>query len=98
MVRGGAGASPFLLQANASYTQIGIFSVASYPYSFKLLWSPIVDSLYSSTIGRRKTWIVRALLPLATLLCWMDAVGLDSTGLGSMGLDYPLFTLFELWG
>ena len=49
---------PFLLQANASYTQIGIFSLAAYPYSFKLFWSPIVDSVYSLAFGRRKSWIV----------------------------------------
>lgn len=49
---------PFLLQANASYTAIGIFSLASYPYSFKLLWSPIVDSVYSLAFGRRKSWVV----------------------------------------
>ena len=49
---------PFLLQSKASYTQIGIFSVASYPYSFKLLWSPIVDSIYSLAFGRRKSWVV----------------------------------------
>jgi hypothetical protein len=32
--------------------------VAAYPYSFKLLWSPIVDSFYSTTFGRRKSWLV----------------------------------------
>ena len=50
---------PFLLQAKASYTAIGIFSLASYPYSFKLLWSPLVDSIYSLAFGRRKSWVVR---------------------------------------
>ncbi len=49
---------PFLLQAKASYTAIGIFSLASYPYSLKLLWSPIVDSIYSLAFGRRKSWVV----------------------------------------
>ena len=43
---------PFLMQARMSYTAIGLFSVAAYPYSFKLLWSPIVDSVYSSRVGR----------------------------------------------
>ncbi|GAB4813183.1 hypothetical protein N2152v2_000229 [Parachlorella kessleri] len=52
------GSMPFLMQSRVSYTQIGIFSLASYPYSFKLLWSPIVDSVYSSRLGRRKSWIV----------------------------------------
>mmetsp|Transcript_13167 Transcript_13167/g.41674 ORF Transcript_13167/g.41674 Transcript_13167/m.41674 type:complete len:371 (+) Transcript_13167:407-1519(+) len=52
------GSIPFLLKAKASFTQIGLFSLAAYPYSFKLLWSPIVDSVYSSAFGRRKSWIV----------------------------------------
>ena len=46
--------------------------MASYPYSFKLLWSPVVDSVYSLAFGRRKSWVVRsALLPwwFAKLFC-----------------------------
>lgn len=49
---------PFLMQATMSYTEIGIFTLAGYPYSFKLLWSPIVDTVYSRRIGRRKSWII----------------------------------------
>ncbi|DBB18433.1 TPA: hypothetical protein ACH3X3_000077 [Trebouxia sp. C0006] len=62
------GAMPFLLQSKASYTQIGIFSVASYPYSFKLLWSPIVDSIYSLAFGRRKSWVVPIQLGSSVIL------------------------------
>ena len=42
------GTIPFLLKgaANVSYTELGLFSLAGYPYSLKLLWSPIVDSFY----------------------------------------------------
>lgn len=47
-----------MLQTRLSYAQIGTFSLAAYPYSLKLLWSPIVDSVYSSRWGRRKTWII----------------------------------------
>jgi len=54
------GSIPFLLQERASYTQIGIFTLATYPYSLKLLWSPLVDGYYSKKIGRRKTWIIPA--------------------------------------
>jgi len=46
-----------------SYTKIGVFTLAAYPYSFKLLWSPLVDTIYFRSIGRRKSWI----LPLQTL-------------------------------
>ncbi|KAI1926364.1 hypothetical protein LOZ65_002595 [Ophidiomyces ophidiicola] len=51
------GSVPFLLKPFLSYGQIGIFSLASYPYSLKLLWSPIVDAVWSREFGRRKSWI-----------------------------------------
>lgn len=57
------GSVPFLLKSHVSYTQMGVFSLASYPYSLKLLWSPIVDAVWSPKVGRRKSWI----LPIQTL-------------------------------
>lgn len=52
------GSIPFMLKTKLSYSQVGIFSLAAYPYSMKLLWSPIVDAIYSPKIGRRKSWII----------------------------------------
>lgn len=52
------GSVPFLLKAKLSYSQVGIFSLAAYPYSLKLLWSPIVDAIYSPKVGRRRSWII----------------------------------------
>ncbi|EZG03359.1 hypothetical protein H106_06841 [Trichophyton rubrum CBS 735.88] len=57
------GSVPFLLKPNLSYGQIGVFSLASYPYSLKLLWSPIVDAVWSQRFGRRKSWI----MPIQTI-------------------------------
>jgi MFS transporter, PAT family, solute carrier family 33 (acetyl-CoA transportor), member 1 len=51
------GSVPFLLKGRFSYGQIGIFSLAAYPYALKLLWSPIVDAVWSRRFGRRKSWI-----------------------------------------
>ena len=53
-----SGSVPFLLKKHLSYGQIGVFSLAAYPYSLKLLWSPIVDAVWSPKIGRRKSWIM----------------------------------------
>ncbi|WPT11235.1 Putative membrane protein [Picochlorum sp. SENEW3] len=52
------GSMPFLMRNTMSYTKIGIFTLAGYPYSFKLLWSPIVDTLHVARIGQRKSWIL----------------------------------------
>lgn len=52
------GSVPFLLKSHLSYGQIGVFSLASYPYSLKLLWSPIVDAVWTPKLGRRKSWIL----------------------------------------
>ena len=52
------GSVPFLLQQSVSYTALGYFSLCSWPYSLKLLWSPVVDSWYWEKMGRRKSWIV----------------------------------------
>lgn len=52
------GSVSFLLKSHLSYGQIGVFSLASYPYSLKLLWSPIVDAVWSPALGRRKSWIM----------------------------------------
>ncbi|KAL2009001.1 hypothetical protein VTN00DRAFT_7195 [Thermoascus crustaceus] len=52
-----SGSVPFLLKPHLSYGQIGVFSLASYPYSLKLLWSPIVDAVWNPRFGRRKSWI-----------------------------------------
>ena len=58
-----SGSVPFLLKSYLSYGQIGIFSLAMYPYSLKLLWSPIVDAVWSRRLGRRKSWI----MPIQTI-------------------------------
>lgn len=52
-------AIPMLLQnRGASYKQQAEFSFATWPFSLKLLWAPIVDSLFWSRFGRRKSWLI----------------------------------------
>ncbi|KAK3087764.1 hypothetical protein FSP39_010328 [Pinctada imbricata] len=53
------GSIPMLLQSrNVSYKDQAVFSFVFWPFSIKLLWAPLVDSLYLSRFGRRKTWLV----------------------------------------
>lgn len=52
-------AIPMLLQnRGASYKEQAEFSFAYWPFSLKLMWAPIVDSLYSHRFGRRKSWLI----------------------------------------
>ncbi|CAH8508435.1 unnamed protein product [Dicrocoelium dendriticum] len=56
-----AASVPFILQSDtntASYQTQATFSLAMWPFSLKLLWAPLVDALYSSRIGRRKSWLI----------------------------------------
>ncbi|KAJ2359445.1 hypothetical protein GGF43_000064 [Coemansia sp. RSA 2618] len=67
------GSIPFLLKEKLSFAQVGLFSLAGYPYSLKLFWSPFVDSLYDRKFGRRKSWIVPIQLITAFVFWWMGA-------------------------
>ncbi|XP_053566050.1 acetyl-coenzyme A transporter 1 [Bombina bombina] len=54
-----AGSIPLILQSkNVSYTDQAIFSFVFWPFSLKLVWAPLVDSLYIKKFGRRKSWLV----------------------------------------
>ena len=83
------GSVPFILKSHLSYSQIGIFSLASYPYSLKLLWSPIVDAVWSARVGRRKSWILPIQMLSGVGMLWLgarakrmmvDAEALDGSG------------------
>ena len=47
-----------LIQNGASLNQIGILSFAAYPWSFKFLTAPIMDTYYSHSFGKRKTYLI----------------------------------------
>ncbi|KZT61825.1 MFS general substrate transporter [Calocera cornea HHB12733] len=67
------GSIPFLLKSRLSYSEIGVFTLCTYPYSLKLFWSPIVDSIFSPKLGRRKSWIVPIQTIMGCLMIWMGA-------------------------
>ena len=53
-----SGSMPLVLQARVSYKEQALFSMVSLPFSLKLFWAPIVDSVYWPRHGRRKSWLV----------------------------------------
>lgn len=72
---------PMILQNRKyHYSDQAKFSFAYWPFSLKLMWAPVVDSLYITTFGRRKTWLV----PMQYLL-----------GFFMIGLSYSVDTLID---
>jgi PAT family acetyl-CoA transporter-like MFS transporter 1 len=53
------GSLPYILSSRkVSYGDQGTFSFAFWPFSLKLLWAPIVDSIFFKNFGRRKSWLI----------------------------------------
>lgn len=53
-------AFPIILQNTkfVTYNDQAILSFVLWPFSFKLLWAPVVDALHFQWIGRRKSWYI----------------------------------------
>ena len=85
------------MRSTMSYTKIGIFSLAAYPYSFKLLWSPIVDTIFSKSIGRRKSWIIPLqIIAAITMMCsgsWVELKMKDGDAYSITALFFALVLL-----
>lgn len=58
----GSTLSFWLKQLGLSYTSIGLFSLATLPYTIKFLWAPLVDKLkipyLTNKIGLRRSWLL----------------------------------------
>lgn len=54
----------WLTEAGISKTKIGLFMLASLPYSVKFLWAPFLDQIhlpyFASRLGQRRSWLILA--------------------------------------
>lgn len=66
------GSLPFILKKYVSFAEVGIFSLASYPFSLKFFWSPMVDSYFIQEFGRRKSWIIPLQVISGMLMLWLS--------------------------
>ena len=90
-----AGSIPYILaEKGTSYVEQAQFSFVSWPFSLKLLWAPIVDSIYSERFGRRKTWLVPAQFAIAFMMMFggQHADSLLAEGDASKPADVPALT------
>eukprot|EP00514_Thraustochytrium_sp_LLF1b_P006504 CAMPEP_0184532014 /NCGR_PEP_ID=MMETSP0198_2-20121128/13905_1 /TAXON_ID=1112570 /ORGANISM="Thraustochytrium sp., Strain LLF1b" /LENGTH=472 /DNA_ID=CAMNT_0026924511 /DNA_START=94 /DNA_END=1513 /DNA_ORIENTATION=+ len=57
-----------LQEKKLSFDEQGVFSFVSWPYSLKVLWAPIVDTVYVRAFGRRKSWLVPIQILIGALM------------------------------
>ncbi|MBF0434151.1 MAG: AmpG family muropeptide MFS transporter [Magnetococcales bacterium] len=73
--------SLWLSEAGVSKTSIGLFALSGVPYTFKFLWSPLVDRMpvpwLTDILGRRRSW---ALLTQLFLMLSIAAMGFTHPG------------------
>ncbi|XP_013868262.1 acetyl-coenzyme A transporter 1 [Austrofundulus limnaeus] len=87
-----AGSIPLILQSkNVSYKDQAFFSFVFWPFSLKLLWAPLVDALYFSRFGRRKSWLVPTQYLLGLFMLYLSGT-VDSLLQNSRGPDVGILT------
>jgi len=87
-------ALPVILRGRGlSMAEIGLVGLLSLPWVLKVLWAPLVDRWWSRRLGRRRTWMVPAMLGM--LACTLVLARFDpSSDLFAIGVVFLLLNLF----
>ncbi|HEX5866546.1 MAG TPA: MFS transporter, partial [Beijerinckiaceae bacterium] len=89
--------SAWLRESGVPVTTIGLFSWLALAYSFKFLWSPLVDAfdvpVLSRLVGRRRAWMMTSQLVVA-----IGLVGVAFSDPGSAIAATALFTFLVAFG
>jgi PAT family beta-lactamase induction signal transducer AmpG len=75
----------WLKDENISLSTIGLFSLIGLPYTWKFLWSPIMDRLTPPFLGRRRGWM---LMTQIGLLISMSFIGIFNPQLSIWSIAY----------
>ena len=70
----------WLAKSGLNVKALGLFALVMFPYTWKFLWSPLMDRYSFGTLGRRRGWMVLT-------------QGLLFLGIGCMGMLDPLTQL-----
>ena len=73
---------------------IGLFSMVALPYTFKFMWSPLMDAISLPFLGRRRGWILLCQVALA-VLCASMALLNPSEQTAMIGLAAFLLAFFS---
>ncbi len=80
----------WLRQGGVSLTEIGLFSLVSFPYAWKFLWAPLMDRWFPPLLGRRRSWM---LVCQVCLLLSIAALGQFTPGLSTASIAWLAFSV-----
>ena len=80
----------WLRRGGVDLTTIGFIGLALLPYSWKFLWSPLLDRYSFSSFGRRRTWMLSSQV---LLLAAMAAIGWFSPQNSINAIVYAAFII-----
>src|SRR5262245_28785890 len=64
----------WLTRAGVDIKVVGLFTLAQAPWSFKFLWSPLMDRYAPPLLGRKRGWMLLAQAGLCALGLWLAGV------------------------
>ena len=54
-----------------SLREIGLFALIQFPYTWKFLWSPLMDRYALPWLGRRRSWMATTHFALIAAIVWL---------------------------
>ncbi|XP_063228297.1 acetyl-coenzyme A transporter 1 [Bacillus rossius redtenbacheri] len=84
----------YLQNRGVSYKQQAEFSFSHWPFSMKLLWAPVVDSVYSSWFGRRKSWLIPTQYLIGLFMLYLSSTVEGFLGGDAVSPNVSLLTFF----
>jgi PAT family beta-lactamase induction signal transducer AmpG len=75
----------WMAQAGVDIKVVGLFTLAQAPWSFKFLWSPLMDRYPLPFLGRKRGWILASQAVLFGLGLWLAAVSRPPEPVGLIG-------------
>jgi PAT family beta-lactamase induction signal transducer AmpG len=75
----------WMAQVGVDIKVIGLFTLAQAPWSFKFLWSPLMDRYPPPLLGRKRGWIFLSQIALLGFGLWLAGVSDHPQALGVIG-------------
>ncbi|HET8710034.1 MAG TPA: MFS transporter [Spongiibacteraceae bacterium] len=63
----------WLRSAEVDLKAIGLLAIVQLPYTWKFLWSPLVDRFALGRLGRRRSWMLATQIGLLGVIAWLGS-------------------------